>query len=1078
MDTLIKESYDLEMIKRDCLLKDKRNVFVVAGAGAGKSTSLVSRIVGFLGNGEKPDDFVAISFTNKAAEELRTKIITELNRRIMDEEYLSYKDNLEYALNHIDLMHVSTIHKFCNDILRENSIYASLNPSFNVLVDEEDLKRKKDIFDAFFKNLSREDIDILSISGAKNIVIKKDMENIFNILCNYVDKIEIDDIYNHDYSSGLKQDDIENDYYEYFAFIKDNMAYMVDLSNYDENQKKVKVLNDEASILITGKYEEIYGQKKLEFGDILKYNFKFPFNGNKFKKDVVKEEYQEFKNNFEAKIKVYNEHKDAFRKDYAVRIVEYAHRAYLEYLDYIDKDKDNISNNQCIYLVAKLLKENSDVLAKLKKHYKHIYIDEYQDTDHLQRDIALLLTREDDKFIDNALYLVGDPKQSIYRFRGAEPDVYFDTMKLYDIDQFGKGIDTKSNAQCYNLNINFRSNNKIIEYVNDTFKHIGLTSEAYNDMLVAKKNIVDEADYLNEDNLIGFYNHLHKDPESIAKLILYLVNNKKVRDITKDEKGASLTSYKPVQFKDIMVLMQNHNAMSDYVQMFTTYGVPTKVAGESNFSAYQALRSFVNLFSSIACVSDRAIELASSVFKNIYKNKFSGLTIEEENDLVNKLYIELLSKTNDMSAYGQAIYLANHLEWLIEEDSINEGFIINNIRSKLFQMIEEVFSADYYNGNELDARFNDYINNAIEYESLIEDNANCVSIINTHKAKGLEAKIVIWVGLDKVTKEEHPSTSYKGGILYINERLKEDHFYYSKIDLMDDAAASLIKHDEDEELARLEYVIATRPKEAFIYAFDDKSKGLFFEYDNDVYGINNLRSIEVEDINKKDNLDLKDYQVRELSLNGIHKGLKYISPSKLENKSKIRYQEFLKHQDEIISSPRPQSAIVGTIMHKAFELMVKDNNHNVDKAVEDALEEYKAIIEDYDNLYKFIHACAKALNKYYLENNIYKYELFSELNYSYLKGNDIISNGSIDLLAIDNKKATIFDYKSDEAIYIRDEEVFKNSLVEKYKVQLDEYENALKDLEIDLDSIKKVVIYFRNYDIDKECVDLKILNIK
>ncbi|MBO7536348.1 MAG: UvrD-helicase domain-containing protein, partial [Bacilli bacterium] len=177
MDTLIKEAYDLEMIKRSHLLVDKRNVFVVAGAGAGKSTSLVSRIVGFLGNGEKPDDFVAISFTNKAAEELRSKIITELNRRIMDEEYLSYKDNLEYALNHIDLMHISTIHKFCNDILRENSIYANLNPSFKVLVDEDDLKRKKDLFDAFFKKLSQKDIDDLSISGARHVVIKKDMEN-------------------------------------------------------------------------------------------------------------------------------------------------------------------------------------------------------------------------------------------------------------------------------------------------------------------------------------------------------------------------------------------------------------------------------------------------------------------------------------------------------------------------------------------------------------------------------------------------------------------------------------------------------------------------------------------------------------------------------------------------------------------------------------------------------------------------------------------------------------------------------------------------------------------------------------
>ena len=1073
MDILIKEAYDLEIIKRERLLVDKRNVFVIAGAGAGKSTSLVSRIVGFLGSGEAPDDFVAISFTNKAAEELRTKIITELNARIISDDYLSYRDNLVYALNHIDMMHISTIHKFCNDLLRENSIYASLNPSFNILVDEDEESRKRSVFDNFFKELSKEALDELSFTGANSRIIKKDMENIFNVLCGYVDRIKIEDIYNYDFASGLTQKDIENDYYEYFNYIKDNMSYMVDLSNYDEDHKASKVINDEAAILISGKYEEIYGSHNVEFSDIMKYKFKFPFNGNKFRKNVVKEEFQEFRQSFEKKIEEFNDHKEQFLKDYAVKVVNYAHKAYLKYLEYIDNDKDNISNNQCIYLVAKLLKENKDVLAKLKKHYKHIYIDEYQDTDHLQRDIALLLTRVDDEFIDNSLYLVGDPKQSIYRFRGAEPEVYFDTMKMFE-----KGENSSSNAQCYNLNINFRSNNKIIEYVNETFKNIALTDEAYLDMLVAKRNIVSEADYNDKDNLIGFYNHLNKDPETIAKLILYLVNSKKVRDVSKDENGNYKSVYRPVQFRDIMVLMQNHNAMSDYVQMFSSFGIPTKVAGESNFSAYQALRSYANLFASIASITDRSQELAASVFKNIYKDKFNNMSVSEEDDLVNKYYEELLAKTNNMSAYGKAIYLANHLEWLISEDSVNEGFIINNIRSKLFQMIEEVFASGYYNGNELVDRFNDYINGQVEYESLIEDNANCVSIINTHKAKGLEAKIVIWISLDKITKDKHPSTAYKDGILYINEQYKEDHYPCSRIDLMDDEASNIISKEENEELARLEYVIATRPKEAFIYAYDDKSKGLFFEYDNDIYGIADLRQIEAEDITNTDNKEVSEYTNKELDLNNIHKGLNYTSPSKLENKSKTRWQEFEKHKDNLPTTSRPQSAVVGTILHKAFELLVKDKLHNVNKAVNKALDLFSFFVDEYDNLYKFILACTKEMNKYYLEKGIYDCELYPELNYSYKKDVDLISNGSIDVLVINKDKATIIDYKSDEANYIEDEEIFKTTLLEKYKVQLDEYVNAICDLGLDVKVINKVIIYFRNYNIDKENIDLKVLNIK
>ena len=122
--------------------------------------------------------------------------------------------------------------------------------------------------------------------------------------------------------------------------------------------------------------------------------------------------------------------------------------------------------------------------------------------------------------------------------------------------------------------------------------------------------------------------------------------------------------------------------------------------------------------------------------------------------------------------------------------------------------------------------------------------------------------------------------------------------------------------------------------------------------------------------------------------------------------------------------------------------------------------------------------CVKELNNYYLENNIYDYTLYPELNYSYSKSKGIISNGSIDLLAISNNDCIIIDYKSDEAIYIEDEEVFKTTLIEKYKVQIDEYVKALKDLKLEVNNIEKKIIYFRNYNSDKESIDLKVLDVK
>ena len=214
-----KEIYDLEIVARGKLESLERNLFVIAGAGAGKSTSLVSRIVGFLEQGESTSNFVAISFTNKASEELRTKIITELSDRISNEKHVANHENLVKALNSIDQMHISTIHKFCGDILRENSIYAALNPSFRLLSPDEDLNRKKQIFNEYFKTLSKKDFELFDCKGKKYITVKKEIETIYNKFCCYIDKIEKEQIYNY---NCVNEIDIVDDVKDFVDLVQKN----------------------------------------------------------------------------------------------------------------------------------------------------------------------------------------------------------------------------------------------------------------------------------------------------------------------------------------------------------------------------------------------------------------------------------------------------------------------------------------------------------------------------------------------------------------------------------------------------------------------------------------------------------------------------------------------------------------------------------------------------------------------------------------------------------------------------------------------------------------------------------------
>ena len=135
------------------LEKDVCNFFVVAGAGTGKTTSMVERIAYML---EKRNidakTIVAISFTNNSAEDLREKIIQRVSGKRQE----------------VDDIHISTIHSFCESILKENAIYANISPTFEVLNDDEDIKRKNKIFNTFFRRSSKSIVERFSDSSTSS----------------------------------------------------------------------------------------------------------------------------------------------------------------------------------------------------------------------------------------------------------------------------------------------------------------------------------------------------------------------------------------------------------------------------------------------------------------------------------------------------------------------------------------------------------------------------------------------------------------------------------------------------------------------------------------------------------------------------------------------------------------------------------------------------------------------------------------------------------------------------------------------------------------------------------------------
>ena len=1024
--------YQKEIEAREKLIVDKRNLFVQAGAGAGKTTSLVTRIVKSLEGGVLPSEIVAISFTNNSAEDLRGKIIKKLNEeKKMD------------ILNHIDEMHISTIHKFCGDLLKENSIHAKLSPDFKIISPEDLPQMTESVVVKYIRDMKYKDWKYFNELGIARYKASGFIKSIYYALISHVDKIEWDNIFKYENKKDL------NEIYEDAFIASQNILnkvyeYQDSIYNLLLSKRKDKELKD-----IFKKDSIFYFDSEATDTDIkkiadylLKKEYKPPFNGSIMKNDEYKEMLIEFDSDVEDDVKKFVELRIEYKALFKNKVLEHAYNAYLEFLKVLNGDLSNVTTDESIFLAKELLVNNKNIAKRLHNKYKHIYIDEYQDTDHLQRDIALSLTQKDDKtFYDTALYLVGDPKQSIYRFRGAEPEVYFNTKEMFKVD--GTGI--------YDLNINFRSNSKILDWVNEKYENIPLTDQPYPEMLCADANKITDEEYDNPDNIIGFYRSNGNTPAAVSGLIKYLKTKKVRRVYVEKENGEKVFKHKfdNIKYSDIMVLMQNHNSMAEYVRVFNENNIPTKVAGESNFETSFAVRAFVNLFEVVNTRGKKNLVKANEVFKAVFSNLLVGKSKNEEEEILFNIYKNLKKEVLNMSSYGKAIYLVNHLNWIIPNNASLEDFVINSIKSKLYQMIEEVFSNNYQNGNELCKSFRKYLKKPIEYESQIDNDADAVQVINVHKSKGLEAPICIWLTIDK--EKDGAGTCFKDGMLYLSvkngfETLNfYDHDPLKKEELM---------NDTNMEKARIEYVGATRPKEAFIFATGDKNNGMFFRSGVD-YNINELREIDYS--NYQDvNIDLKEkisYKPDIHNYNLEHNNsIVTTSPSSMENNiSETR--ERLKNECYKAEGDRPKGNILGTAMHRAFELLIK--GYDIDYSIKLAIEENKDDINDIDSYYRFIKASINELNKYYKDKGYYNYKLYPELGFSYLKDDKLISNGSIDLLLIKDDEAIIIDYKSDAAEYIIDDEVFEKTLIEKYENQLNEYELTVKRLFSNINKISK-----------------------
>ena len=1116
----------LENEKReDIVSKVDKSIFVEAGAGAGKTTLIVQRITNQIRQGVvKPEELVVITFTNKAAGELFERIQKSFeNEEKNFENTTEQRERFTYAIEHIEQMHISTIHSFCFSLLKERCFDSKLPLDVCLLENGKNIERQKGFYLKWLSKLDKSSVDeikeALTFMKGNSYYYGNKLEELFIKICEKPNDINF--VCLDDNQLKLLKSEIE-------ACVLSADILLRQLKNDVDNiaSKGIEIYEKHTGLSF---YPDKTGLKLKTF--YKGYEEKLPIKGNDSYSKNIKELYssddimlcnkgtkpmaalyekvnEEFYQWLESNIR----HNDLYEQWYTTESAKkekansYAYYVLIKYVinarEIYLKELDNtqLSNEQLIQKAKDLVCNCKEARLYYGNKYKCIYVDEFQDTDHIQADLIWKLAcDENDKLKAGALFVVGDPKQAIYRFRGGEPAVYNQIKKLLSDD---------AEAEVYELDNNFRSNKPIIDWVNKQFNDpISKSGIKYRDMLCTAQNYPEEMPSWNGTNEVikGVYKFdalgdkkfklTVEKTKCEATLLALLIKKMVLKDVniyeTKKNGDEIVRVLRPVHYGDFLILCWNTTEMNYYVDALKEASIPVDLAGKTDIESSRVLKNFLLLYRFLVRPMDE-------------KSKQGAFEIICRTDANDQRVKYILEAVKDMNCYSKAQYILQHIEYILPWDVEVSKENMYSVQARLYQMVETVFSQAKEDPENILTYFEEYLSNNLEHELMLEEDNKAVRFMNLHKAKGLEGNITIIVNRKKL-KDRIPE--YTASTLNSNQ---EYDYYgcisdmYSSIhgynyDATTSNALQVAKTEDEAERIRLEYVAATRAKEVLIIGEAYGDGAPFCRYEKP---IDDIESIFAQDANNStSNTTVTEIAVKggmsvyDTVLDTVKKDVFVgLSPSDLEGIIDGTKDERAINKDKL--PRRPKGNIFGTTMHRSFELFIR-NEGDIKTCVS------QAIIENYDDLLQ--EGISRYLNpdeektvyiqavKEYLENVLDKFNndevinnllinaknIFTELPFSYYvsqlenpklfedikkhleykkisidEDQKVWINGTADLVIVDSENNVhVIDFKSDTN-YEESIDDFESVLYQKYEGQLLLYKYAMSRIfEADLEHI-------------------------
>lgn len=987
--------------QEEAIYTSGKNIIVSAGAGSGKTAVLSERVLHKIEEGTHVNELLILTFTRAAADEMKDRI----------RKKISGKEELKKELTLLNSSYITTFDSFALSVVKKYHYLLNIIDNINItdesIVKIQNKKILDEIFERSYKNIRFQEL-------IKKYCIKTDKvlkENILSIalkIDGFIDPFGfIDNVYNNFFNEN-NVDNLLKTYESIINDLKKTIELEIENMSLYFDSDYIEKVNDAVYNILNADIDELHLYSTVKLPTVPRGSSEEA----KASKDSLKKacdkllSYGNYGTINDIKNDIYS------TKDTVLTILDIIKEFLLEIEKY-KKENDIYTFNDISKLSIKILKENENIREELKSSFKEIMIDEYQDTNDVQETFIGMIS-------NNNVYMVGDIKQSIYRFRGSNPEIFKEKYSNYSKDIGGYKID---------LIKNFRSRSEVLDNINKIFclimdYNLGSAEYSVSHQMVYGNTAYDTEkvngfnynfrvlEYLNKQKESGF-SDIEVEIFTIAKDIKNkLDNNFQVFD-KEDGKLRNAT------YNDFVIILDRSKYFDDFKKIFEYFDIPLTILKDGKLNSTTDILLIKNLV-------DFIIKIKEDVYDIDFKYDFISIARSFLYEYSDEYIFDIVTnnKIKETTIYNDLSTLSDKLNSYTSSLLFNDILDVTNFYNKLNKVgdYEEV-NVRLKTINSLSSSlsslglsimdFKDYLTDIIENNEDIKyatytKEGNSVKILTIHKSKGLEYPICYFADLDHEFNTSELKDKFivdkKYGLIVPSNLEEIDNSLLKEMYKYD------FNREEVSEKIRLFYVALTRAREQMIIVLPDKETRTL-EKNNDgvieeirrlsfnklssfIYGIKNylysyFEQIDIEKLGLTKNY-LYPKKIVQETLNNIKDNIN-VEEINIENEV-VEEKHFSKETNKIITKEENDLMKFGTKVHEIFELL---DFRNIDLSLVDN---------------KFIRNKVEKFLSNDLLKNISNANIYKEYEFIYNKDNNEY-HGIIDLMLEYDNHIDIIDYK-------------------------------------------------------------------